>query len=446
MNAVRYIVGDSLSVLRDLPDGSVDLVVCSPPFLALRAYLPADHPDKEHEMGSEPTPGAFVDALLDVVEECRRVLTPHGSLAIELGDTYAGCVDEDTEALTDRGWVRYDTLKTGDRILTLNPHTYLAEWGEVEHVNIWAAAQRRMLQVGGSGHSSLTTADHRWYAEARRQTGHRGTRRFVREVVTSDALTSEHRIPTAAPVANLPVEPKWSDALVELVAWYWTEGHDRKPGVDRREETGVYIVQSHRVNPLLVERIDASLRGVFGQPVERLPGVKGGAACWRRDIWDSDPHKTEFRLSAAAARVLRAVAPDRVPLPGWLASLTWSQLRLFIDTAVAADGHSRRGGTASLAQKDRRRADAFQMACILAGDAASLTRDENGDRWCVEVRRHRWLKPIRHPHEWVWHNGLVWCPTTNNGSWLARRQGQVFFTGNSGGAGTPARPVAVPFT
>lgn len=91
MNAVRYIVGDSLSVLRDLPDGSVDLVVCSPPFLALRAYLPADHPDKDHEMGSEPTPGAFVDALLDVVEECRRVLTPRGSLALELGDTY--CAD-----------------------------------------------------------------------------------------------------------------------------------------------------------------------------------------------------------------------------------------------------------------------------------------------------------------------------------------------------------------
>lgn len=60
------------------------------PFLALRSYLPADHPDKALEMGSEPTPGAFVDALLALTEECRRVLTPHGSLCVELGDTYAG--------------------------------------------------------------------------------------------------------------------------------------------------------------------------------------------------------------------------------------------------------------------------------------------------------------------------------------------------------------------
>ena len=88
--SARYIVGDVLEVLRVMPDASVDLVLSSPPFLALRSYLPADHPDKAKEIGSEPTPGAFIDTLLDVVEECRRVLTPHGSLCFELGDTYAG--------------------------------------------------------------------------------------------------------------------------------------------------------------------------------------------------------------------------------------------------------------------------------------------------------------------------------------------------------------------
>lgn len=90
MSTARYIVGDVLEVLRSLPDDSVDLVLTSPPFLALRSYLPADHVNKSKELGSEPTPGAFIDALLDVVEECGRVLAPHGSLCIELGDTYAG--------------------------------------------------------------------------------------------------------------------------------------------------------------------------------------------------------------------------------------------------------------------------------------------------------------------------------------------------------------------
>lgn len=90
MVTATYHVGDVFEVLASLPEHSVDLVLTSPPFLALRSYLPGDHPDKAREMGSEPTPGAFLDALLDVVEELRRVLAPHGTLAIELGDTFSG--------------------------------------------------------------------------------------------------------------------------------------------------------------------------------------------------------------------------------------------------------------------------------------------------------------------------------------------------------------------
>jgi hypothetical protein len=90
MSQARFVVGDVLDVLRAMPDASVDLVLSSPPFLALRSYLPAEHPDKAKEIGSEATPGEFIDVLLDVTEECRRVLAPHGSLCFELGDTYAG--------------------------------------------------------------------------------------------------------------------------------------------------------------------------------------------------------------------------------------------------------------------------------------------------------------------------------------------------------------------
>lgn len=86
----RFVIGDTRKVLDTLEPGSVDLVLCSPPFLALRSYLPADHVDKALEIGSEATPGAFIDVLLDVVEACARVLAPHGTLAFELGDTYGG--------------------------------------------------------------------------------------------------------------------------------------------------------------------------------------------------------------------------------------------------------------------------------------------------------------------------------------------------------------------
>lgn len=85
-----YLIGHTREILRSLPDNSVDLVLSSPPFFALRSYLPSDHKDKHREIGAEPTPAAFIDTLLDVTEECARVLTPTGSLCFELGDTYSG--------------------------------------------------------------------------------------------------------------------------------------------------------------------------------------------------------------------------------------------------------------------------------------------------------------------------------------------------------------------
>ena len=88
--SARMVIGDVFDCLAATPDGSVDLILTSPPFLALRSYLPADHPDKAKEIGSEPDPGAFIDTLLALSAEWRRVLAPHGSIAVELGDTYAG--------------------------------------------------------------------------------------------------------------------------------------------------------------------------------------------------------------------------------------------------------------------------------------------------------------------------------------------------------------------
>ena len=86
----EYRVGDVFDRLAEIPNDSIDLIVTSPPFLALRSYLPDGHPDKAKEIGSEPTPAAFLDTLLDLTDEWGRILAPHGSLCVEMGDTYAG--------------------------------------------------------------------------------------------------------------------------------------------------------------------------------------------------------------------------------------------------------------------------------------------------------------------------------------------------------------------
>lgn len=86
----RFIVADVFDGLSSLPDGSVDCVITSPPYLRQRRYLPLDHPTAEREMGHEATPGEFLEALLAVMDELWRVLSDDGTFWINLGTKHAG--------------------------------------------------------------------------------------------------------------------------------------------------------------------------------------------------------------------------------------------------------------------------------------------------------------------------------------------------------------------
>lgn len=80
---VRIIIGDALAELRKLPGDSVDQCVTSPPYWGLRDY------DVAGQLGLEPTLGEHLDAMVELFEEVRRVLKPHGSLWLNYGDCYA---------------------------------------------------------------------------------------------------------------------------------------------------------------------------------------------------------------------------------------------------------------------------------------------------------------------------------------------------------------------
>lgn len=76
-------------MLKTLPANSVHACVTSPPYWGLRSYLPAGHPNKHLEIGSEPTLDLWVATMVDVFREVRRVLREDGTLWLNLGDAYA---------------------------------------------------------------------------------------------------------------------------------------------------------------------------------------------------------------------------------------------------------------------------------------------------------------------------------------------------------------------
>jgi DNA modification methylase len=140
----EVLIGDCVESMKKLPDESVDMCVTSPPYWGLRDYggngkvwggdpscshdwegytrpsentrnndnslqlksaywEPQDQAFCKHcdawfgQLGLEPTPQQFVKNMVEVFEEVRRILKPHGTLWLNLGDSYCGTGHKGTD-------------------------------------------------------------------------------------------------------------------------------------------------------------------------------------------------------------------------------------------------------------------------------------------------------------------------------------------------------------
>jgi site-specific DNA-methyltransferase (cytosine-N4-specific) len=99
--------GDALQVLQRLPSESVQCVVTSPPYWGLRDY------NTPGQIGLEATLPQFINRLLTVFSEVRRVLRPDGVLWLNIGDGYTS---------GNRGW-RAPDKKNRARAMAMRPDT-----------------------------------------------------------------------------------------------------------------------------------------------------------------------------------------------------------------------------------------------------------------------------------------------------------------------------------
>lgn len=76
--------GDCLEALRKLPDESVHCCVTSPPYYALRDY------GVKGQIGQEKTPEEYIQRLVEVFRELKRVLRSDGTFWLNIADTYCG--------------------------------------------------------------------------------------------------------------------------------------------------------------------------------------------------------------------------------------------------------------------------------------------------------------------------------------------------------------------
>lgn len=84
MTEQKILNGDALETLKMLPKESVDCVITSPPYWGLRDY------GMDGQLGLEPHFDQYIQKLVDIFDEVKRVLKKEGTCWVNLGDTYSG--------------------------------------------------------------------------------------------------------------------------------------------------------------------------------------------------------------------------------------------------------------------------------------------------------------------------------------------------------------------
>jgi len=99
LNTVRNT--DALSFFKTLPDESVQSVITSPPYFGQRDY------GEEAQIGLEETAQEYVDSLVAVFREAKRVLKKDGTFWLNIGDNYVGATSQHREGGSQGKTSRY---------------------------------------------------------------------------------------------------------------------------------------------------------------------------------------------------------------------------------------------------------------------------------------------------------------------------------------------------
>ena len=83
---MKIIQGDCLEVLKGMESNSVDCCISSPPYYALRDY------GIDGQLGLEKTFHEYLNKLIEIYAEVKRVIKPTGTIWVNLGDSYSNSV------------------------------------------------------------------------------------------------------------------------------------------------------------------------------------------------------------------------------------------------------------------------------------------------------------------------------------------------------------------
>lgn len=332
------------------------------------------------------------------------------------------CYDDQTEILTEDGWIPFPDLKKGVRVATLNPKNEVEFHEPDEYIRYPYIGE--LLHFENAKFNFAVTPDHRMYVQSKT-----GKMKFLRadeprfwhgwKVVTGGDFIGEERewfeFGPAPRNAKVNVEKTRMDDWLEFLGYYISEGCTH---IRRRIRTVGGTDYSVADYNILIAQENPAGRAKISECLSRL-GFK---------FFSSDDH--QFRIcSLQLAEILGPLGKSGEKyIPREFLRLSRRQSRILFDALILGDG-SQRGEAFTYYTKSKQLADDVQELALRCGFAASIVSHAVGrDLYRVNIRKARHANLVD-PQK-VFYGGNVYCVNVRNHVICVRRKGRAAWCGN----------------
>ena len=328
------------------------------------------------------------------------------------------CFDAETEALTQRGWIRGFDLKATDVFLTKNADTGMFEWHNAIRRWFYPDYEGSMVRISnGTSLDVLTTPEHRWLVTNRR-TG-KPVMKTSEELVSMSPKQSDYAVHLTGDYTQ-----KWSaytDDFASLVGWVMSDGSIANKYIN------IAQTKKHRR-----EEIKALLERNAYIYNEHTPSKRG----------DGVQPSTQYKIYGTIVDLFKMLFPEKTLTFEFILSLGDSQRKALFDSMMAGDGDDkwRSMSTSKFTAGTEERADVFQFLCAALGIASckryrkyrkqDLPKNGRKGYWIVVVKSRKTAQTSKSRRIRKYKGG-VWCVTVPNSYAVFRRKGNVFISGNT---------------
>jgi uracil-DNA glycosylase family 4 len=338
------------------------------------------------------------------------------------------CIDAETEALSQRGWLKYNELNKKDLLLTKNKDTGILEWQKINEISIFPDYEGEIIEFKSRSFSAVTTPEHRWLIDNKAEGN-------TQVVVSKDlSIYGSHKIHRTG--KYICDDSKYSDDFVELMGWVLTDGfYERSKTYNN---SGVGICQSLRAKPYNVKRIEDLLKRL---DLKVYTTLKEHRQCMYWMFWGE------------LAKSIKLMFPERKLTMDFINNISRDQAQLLLETMIRADGIEepaigKSSGKRTFYTRHEDVAGIFQILCTMCGFSSSYKWRASSDRpytspkllrpilnskgvFLVIITWRKMAQIVKHQKLVYSKKMLMWCPSVENTFFVARRAGQVYITGNT---------------